>query len=543
MEPLMIALAFAAGLAAQQVRLPPLMGFLAAGFALNALGFERSVALDTIANLGVTLLLFTIGLKLDIRTLLRAEVFGSATLHIVGSTLFMAGVLFALKAAGLTMAAELGWTTTLLLGFALSFSSTVFAVKVLEERSELGSFYGRIAIGVLVMQDLFAVIFLSASSGQLPSIWALGLILLWPAAKLMRALLDRVGHGDLQVLYGAFLSLVVGYGLFEAVGVKGDLGALIVGMLLASHPATSGLAKSLFHLKELFLVGFFLSVGLGTLPNLSMVLVASLLLLLLPLKSGLYLLVLMRFRLRTRTAVLSTLSLTNYSEFGLIVAAIAVTAGWLSAQWLVVISLAVAGSFALASPLNLASERIYAALKRPLARQQAKSLLAADQPIAVEGVDAVVLGLGQIGSGAFLRLTERHGLKVLGVDSDASQLTALRAAGHCVMEGDAVDSDFWDKLIITDSVKLVLLAMPGHAGNVYALRQLRNRAFGGRIAAIVKYPEEIAMLRQLGADAVFHIYDEAGTAFADDALVGLTLPPAPAANVAATPGSTAARVA
>ena len=88
------------------------------------------------------------------------------------------------------------------------------------------------------------------------------------------------------------------------------------------------------------------------------------------------------------------------------------------------------------------------------------------------------------------------------------------------MEGDAVDSDFWDKLVITDSVKLVLLAMPGHAGNVFALRQLRNRAFSGRIAAIVKYPEEVAMLRRLGADAVFHIYDEAGTAFADDALAG-----------------------
>jgi glutathione-regulated potassium-efflux system ancillary protein KefC len=532
MEPLMIALAFAAGLAAQQLRLPPLIGFLAAGFALNALGFERSAALDTIANLGVTLLLFTIGLKLDLRTLLRAEVWGSATLHIVGSTLLLAGVLFVLKALGLAMASELGWTAMVLLGFALSFSSTVFAVKVLEERSELGSLYGRIAIGVLVMQDVFAVVFLSVSSGQWPSVWALGLVVLWPAARLMRALLDRVGHGDLQVLYGAFLSLVVGYGLFEAVGVKGDLGALIVGMLLASHPATAGLAKSLFHLKELFLVGFFLSVGLGALPDLSMVLMALLLLLLLPLKSGLYLLVLMRFRLRTRTGVLSTLSLTNYSEFGLIVAAVASTAGWLSAEWLVVISLAVAGSFALASPLNAASERIYAALKLPLARLEAKALLAADQPIAIQQVDAVVLGMGQIGSGAYQRLSEGHGLKVLGVDSDASQVAAHQAAGRRVMEGDAVDSDFWDKLILTDSVKLVLLAMPGHAGNVYALKQLRNRAFGGRIAAIVKYPEEVAMLRQLGADAVFHIYDEAGTAFADDALAGLTLPAAPGAGLA-----------
>jgi predicted Kef-type K+ transport protein len=519
-DPLMIALAFAAGLGAHLLRLPPLLGFLAAGFALNAMGFERTPTLDTIANLGVTLLLFTIGLKLDVRTLMRGEVWGSATLHIVGSTLFLAAALAVLKALGLAMVADLGWTALVLLGFALSFSSTVFAVKVLEERSELGSLYGRIAIGILVMQDVFAVLFLTVTSGKLPSVWAVGLLLLWPAGKLLRALLDRVGHGDLQVLYGAFLALVVGYSLFEVVGVKGDLGALIVGMMLASHPATAGLAKSLFHLKELFLVGFFLSVGLGALPNLEMVGMALLLLLLLPLKSALYYLVLMRFHLRTRTGVLSTLALSNYSEFGLIVAAIASTAGWLSAEWMVVISLALAASFVLAAPLNEAGERIYKRLKQPLSALESSNLMAADRPIAIEQVDAVVLGMGQIGSGAYLRLVEGHGLRVLGVDNDVDQLAPHRAAQRNVIEGDAVDSDFWNKLILTDSVKLVLLAMPGHAGNIHALQQLRNRAFSGHIAAIVDYPEEVAVLRELGADEVFHIYDEAGTAFADDAMAG-----------------------
>jgi glutathione-regulated potassium-efflux system ancillary protein KefC len=82
------------------------------------------------------------------------------------------------------------------------------------------------------------------------------------------------------------------------------------------------------------------------------------------------------------------------------------------------------------------------------------------------------------------------------------------------------DSDFWNKLVITDSVRLVLLAMPGHVGNVYALKQLRNRAFAGHIAAIVDYPDEVVVLRELGANEVFHIYDEAGTAFADDAVAG-----------------------
>lgn len=92
--------------------------------------------------------------------MLRPEIWGSATLHIIGSSLILSTILFVLKLAGLAMANELGWTAMVMLGFALSFSSTVFAVKVLEDRSEIGSLYGRIANGILVMQDVFAVVFL-----------------------------------------------------------------------------------------------------------------------------------------------------------------------------------------------------------------------------------------------------------------------------------------------------------------------------------------------------------------------------------------------
>ena len=212
--------------------------------------------------------------------------------------------------------------------------------------------------------------------------------------------------------------------------------------------------------------------------------------------------------------------MTIYSEFGLIVAAIAATSGLVSNAWLVVISLALAGSFVLAAPLNAASERIYTRLKQPLAGLKFGTLMAADRPVAIAQVDAAVLGLGHVGSGAFLRLTETHGLRVLGVDNDAARLAPHLAAQRRVIEGGAVDSDIWHELVITDCVKQVLLAMPGHAGNVYALQQLRKRAFAGHIAAIVDYPEEVDVQRELGADAAFHIYAEAGTAFADDALAG-----------------------
>lgn len=141
------------------------------------------------------------------------------------------------------------------------------------------------------------------------------------------------------MLFGVFLALVVGAAGFEVVGLKPDLGALIIGMLLASHPA-AGLAKALFNLKDFFLVRFFLTIGLNGLPTHDTMLLA------LALKSVLYYLVYSGAHLRVSTALLSTLALTNFSEFGLIVAAIAAKAGGLSHEWLV------AASFMISAPFN-----------------------------------------------------------------------------------------------------------------------------------------------------------------------------------------------
>jgi len=240
---LFIGTAFTFGMLINFTGLPPMIGFLVAGFALNFFGFESTQGLTTFANLGVTLLLFTIGLKLDLRTLFKAEVWGGASIHMLSSIAFYTLLLFALKQLGLSFFSSLEISSVLLISFALSFSSTVFAVKILEEKSETNSLYGRLAIGILIMQDIFAVLFLAISIGKIPSIWAFALLALPVVRPLLFKLLDRAGHGELLVLYGFFLALVVGAGLFESVGVKADLGALIAGMLLAGHPSAKNMAN------------------------------------------------------------------------------------------------------------------------------------------------------------------------------------------------------------------------------------------------------------------------------------------------------------
>ncbi|CAM2750485.1 cation:proton antiporter family protein [Skermania piniformis] len=520
---MLIVVAFAGGVLAMLIRLPPMVGFLAAGFVLHMLGYRLSASVETVADLGVTLLLFTIGLKLNVRTLLRGEVWGSAVLHAVTSTLALTLGLFAIKLTGLVLLRDADLRTLLLLGFALSFSSTVFAIKVLESRGEARALYGRIAIGVLVMQDIFAVLFLTGT-GHLPSRWAPLLLLLLPGSWLLRAVLDRIGHGEMQVLFGILSALVLGYAAFEAVGIKGDLGALIVGMLLAPNSRAPSLAKSLFDMKELFLVGFFLSIGLRDLPTWETVAVASALLLLLPVATLVYLGVFALFRLRGRTNLLATLALANFSEFGLIVAALASERGWLSDEWLVVLSLAVAASFAIAAPLNTWSEALNSRFERFVPTVPVDRLHPDDRPIDVGDAEAIVLGMGRVGHGAYLRLTETFQMRVLGIENDGDRVRRLLAEGLNVVEGDAADTDFWLKLEVSTGVRLILLAMPAHEGNVFALEQLRHHPFAGRVAAVVKYADQIPQLERLGAHSVHHLYEEAGQELADDAVAGLREP-------------------
>src|SRR5690606_31835500 len=151
---------------------------------------------------GVTILLFTIGLKLDLRMLFRREVLVTTAANLVTLVGLTAGFFGLLGVVGVRLLAGADWQVLALLGFALSFSSTVFVVQVLDERSDSYTLYGRVAIGVLVLQDVVAVAFLTAMKGAPPSPWALALPLLLPGVWLVRRLWHRLGHGELQTLFG-----------------------------------------------------------------------------------------------------------------------------------------------------------------------------------------------------------------------------------------------------------------------------------------------------------------------------------------------------
>ncbi len=510
----LISVAFIAGFAVQRLGLPPLVGFLLAGFGLHSAGFQPMALLTDIADIGVILLLFTIGLKLDIRQLLRREVLAGATGYTALSTVAVALLLALLKIGGLALAQSLNASHWVLLGFALSFSSTVLAVKNMQEKGELNSTYGRLALAILVIQDLFAVVFLTISTGKTPEIWALALLFLPLCRPLMFRILDKLGHDELLVLGGIFFALILGAGLFSLCGLKPDLGALVLGMLLAGHSRASELSKSLFNLKELFLICFFLNIGLEEIPTWEGLGMALLLVLFLPLKAGLYYAIARLFRFRIRTSLQLAMNLCNYSEFSLIVGGIAVKQGLISSHWLVVLALSTALSFLIAAPINRQTDRIYTYLRAKAKPDENRRLHPDDRLIDPAQAKVLILGMGRIGTGAYDELRERYGDILLGVESNPETVSKHRDVGKNVIQGDATDPDFWERIRPRGNVRLILLAMPHWQGNHFALAHLQHRHFNGRIAAIAEYQDEINTLAESGVDAAFNIYNEAGSGFA-----------------------------
>ncbi len=509
-----ILLAFLLGYLAQQVNLPPLVGFLATGFLLNFMGVTNTETLQKLADLGITLLLFVVGLKLNLKVLIRPQVWAVTGLHTSIIVALFGMVIFAFALIGIPLFSELDFKQSLMIAFALSFSSTVFVVKSLEESGEMKSLHGRIAIGILVMQDLAAVVFLAASTGKIPSPWAALLFLLVPLRPLLHHVLQKTGHGELLLLYGLVLALG-GAMLFEIGGIKGDLGALIMGVLISTHEKSKEMAKTLFGLKDLFLVGFFLSIGMSGQLTLEALIIGIMLVPFIFVKSALFFVLMTRFKLRSRTSLLATLKLTNYSEFGLIVAAIGVSSGWLNSQWLVVIAIALSLSFALVSRLNTMDDRIYHKFRDFWIGFQNPGRLPDDKVLNTRGATIAIFGVGRVGSGAFEHMRQLHGDTVVGVDFDADLVKQHQSQGHNIIYGDPSDADFWDKMEANHNIRIVMLALPNIQANLDVLEQLQITSFPGNIAAIASYPDEGELLLQSGATTVFNIFTEAGAGFAD----------------------------
>ncbi len=368
--------------------------------------------------------------------------------------------------------------------------------------------HGRIAIGILIMQDILAVIFLTFSSGKMPSPWAFALILLIFVPQIIKKyplflILNKSGHGELLVLLGVFIPFA-GALLFIQVGLKPDLGALVFGIMLAGHPKAKELNKALHSFKDLFLVGFFLTIGLFGTPTLEALGISFLFTLAVPVKVALFFLLLTRFKLRARTATLSSISLANYSEFGLIVGAAGVANGWLAAEWLLIFTLSLSITLIIASPLNMTAQTLYSRWQTWLQRFETKTRLPEDEQIELRDAQVIVLGMGRVGTEVYNTLSEKYKQLVLGIDYDKEEISRQLLAKRPVIYGDATDLEFWQRIPQNTNVRLIFLATSNHLTHLQVTKQIRKSYKKVLIAGLSRYNDEIEELKETGVQVVFN---------------------------------------
>jgi predicted Kef-type K+ transport protein len=506
-EPAIILVALLCGMASRALGFPALIGYLAAGFVLHEFSIQTGPILETLANLGITLMLFTIGLKLEPKKLLESKVWGTTMAHMAVTQIVMFALLMA--ATALIPVFELNAFNAAIIAFGLTFSSTVFVVQTMEERGELNSNHAALAIGILIVQDLAAVIFLAVSAGKVPTWAAVGLLAIIPMRPLILRLLQLAGYGELLTLLG--LAVAIGAAqISDAVGVKGDLGALFVGAVLAGHQKSKAMAANLIQLKDLFLVGFFLSIGLSGWPAWQFMVLAVFIGLLAALKPLLHFPLMTRLHTSPRTAVLAAGSLGNHSEFGLIVVAVAASVGWLDPQWSGALSIAIAVSFVIAAPMSSNSHQFYARHRKKLLEWQSGKLRESFEP--TDGVRVIILGMGRVGTGAYESLAPRFGREVLGVEAIQSRVASHLTEQRRVVLADASDPDFWYRVKLKD-VELIMLALTNHAENMLVAELLQSLNYQGELAAVVRHADHAEEMQALGVSA-FNLYGQAGAGFA-----------------------------
>ena len=517
MEFFCLAIAFFSGLAVKLIGLPPLVGYLLAGFMLSSFGVqsEDTTLLKQLADFGITLMLFTIGLKLQFKDLWKKEVLLVGSVHMLISAILIA-LSILLITFTLPKIINLTLEEAVLIGFILSFSSTICALKILQESNAIDSRYGKISISILVLQDIFAVIFLVFSSASTPTIWAI----LLPTIILVKPILDRLinhsGHGELLFIIGILIALF-GYYMFDLVNVKGDLGALIVGMLLSNHPKNNELVKSLVNFKDLLLIGFFLSIGLIGLPELNTIAIALAFALFIPIKYLLFYTLFATFKLRSRVSYLSSTLLSNYGEFGLIVTYIGVSLGILTQQWLTIMGVTVSISLIITSICYTQSHKWYYSLRPLLKKYQRKDVLPEDQNDYPKNIKHLIVGGGRIGSSALEHLEKLSIPNVWAIDANDARVKRLIRQGHNIFLADAEDSDFWQTINLS-TIKSIIIALPYTDEILKIIEQLKKSHYNGKIITIAQYEDELAKLQQYGVHATFNIFQEAGAKLAEDSL-------------------------
>jgi len=513
----------------QKLRIPSIAALLGAGVVLGPTGLaaiQDHASIDTIANLGLTLLLFVIGLEVNVKSLLAS----GRTLVITGlvqvplSILLGFGVFLLIGMTGISLVADT--YSALYLGVACAFSSTLLVAKYLQQHLLVDTTGGRLAIGLLIFQDIWAIVFLALQhSISSPSIWPIlytlagTVVLLVVAIVVARYVLayafDVVARSP-ELVVTLALGWCFGVGLLGShlgpLTVSLEMGALIAGATIATSPYAYEVVSRVVHLRDFFVTLFFVGLGM-TIPmpdGFAVVLVALILAVVaVATRYVIFLPLLYLTGLDRRNSVAVSTRLAQVSEFCLVIAYLGARLGHISGDHVSVVIFAFVCTALLTPFLFSAADQLYKRLRDFLDHIGIRSR----GPIAdTEQHDAprlVLLGFHRIGSAVLADLERLYPELVpqtLVVDTNAAVHDEIRKRGAQVLYGDIGSIEVLRHAgvgaaeVIVSTVPDELLRGVTNADLARALRELAPNA---TIIVNCMRRSQVEAVLQAGADHVF----------------------------------------
>jgi len=520
----LLALAALFGVIGLALRQPLIVAFIATGIVAGGemLGIVRSAeTIELLAEIGITVLLFLVGLKLDLSIIRSLGAVALATG--LGQVIFTSVVGF-----GVCLALGLDPVTSLYVAVALTFSSTIIIVKLLSDKRELDSLHGRIALGFLIVQDIavvLAMVVLSAFgvgieqdglAAGLARVFGGMLLLLGIVGVFVRYLAEplvRYAARVPELLVAFSLALAVVFAtLGDLLGFGKELGGLLAGISLASTTFREAIASRLASLRDFLLLFFFLGLGsrleldlLGEQIPAALALSAFVLI-----GNPLIVMAIMGWMgYRKRTGFLAGLTVAQISEFSLIFAAMGVGLGHIAPPALGLVTLVGLVTITLSTYMILYSHVLYRVLEPylgPFERRVPRRELAMENgAAAAERYDVILFGLGRYGREIAKTLIER-GARVLGIDFDPEAVDHWRRRGQPALYGDAADPDFPATLPWRGARAVMVATSPVERGiahddsRVAVIHALRQLGFAGTIAVRCNDAADLQYIRHAGAD-------------------------------------------
>ena len=501
-----------------RLRQPVLIAYIVVGVAVGPAVFGLVSAhdqIDLLAQVGVAVLLFAVGLKLDLHHIRHIGPVALATG--LGQLAFTIVIGFALISA-----LGKGWMEALYVSVALTFSSTIIIVKLLSDKRELDSLHGRIAVGFLIVQDLAVVIAMMAMSALRDtgdSVWSAVLLSLsWRLAAAALALFVLM-RWVLPVLVTAMarsqellLVFAVAWGvalaaLGEWAGFSKEAGAFLAGFSLASTPYREAMSARLVGIRDFLLLFFFIDLGARLdFSTLGAEVVPAIVLSLFVLIGNpvIVMAIMGTMGYRRHTGFMAGLTVAQISEFSIVFVAMGVTLGHVGTQALGLTTLVGLVTITASTYMILYAQPLYERLAPWLRIFERRHPFreAGGQPAGTNAYDAIVIGLGRYGRRLAHKLHEK-GLCVLGVDFDPEVADPRGAKGVEVRFGDAQDPEFLDTLPLARA-PWVVSTLPDLASNRLLLHALTERGYGGDLAIVARDDATGAALKSAGVPIVLY---------------------------------------